>query len=108
MNLQESLEAAIKYSQNYSFPLDCKEIINSWEINKSKFIEEYLNGKITLQLTDKPVSITLDETFRRDSFFEFIDKVMNLLEPSEDASDSEIELYYNFYDFHKHIELFLP
>lgn len=99
MNLQKSLEAAIKYSQNYFFPLDCEEIITSWEINKAKLNKEYLNEKITLQLTDEPVSITLDETFRRDSFFEFIDKVMNLLEPSEDAPDSEIELYYHFYDF---------
>lgn len=99
MNVQELLEAAIKYSQNYSFSLDCKDIIASWETNKTKLNKEYLNEKITLQLTNEPISITLDETFKRDSIFEFIDKVMNLLEPSKNASSNEIELYYCFYDF---------
>ena len=99
MNLQKSLETAIKYSQNYSFPLDCKEIITSWEINKSKLNKEYLNEKITLQLTDEPVSIILDETFKRDSVEKFIDKVMSFLEPPKDAPENELITYYNFYDF---------
>lgn len=99
MNLQKSLEAAIKYSQNYSFPLDCTNIITSWKINKFKLSEEYLNKEITFQLTDEPVSITLDETFKRDSVEEFIDKVMSFLEPPKNAPENEMITYYNFYDF---------
>ena len=75
MNLQESLEAAIKYSQNYSFPLDCRDIITSWEINKARLNKEYLNEKITLQLTDEPVSITLDETFKEIVFLNLLTKL---------------------------------
>ena len=72
-NYQKEFEEVLKYSQEYPFDLDCKDIIEKWYQNKKHFID--LFGGTPIIQSDEIVEFTLSTEDKSKYFDDFVKRV---------------------------------